>query len=421
MPMTRQAFKFTILYSLKNLRRHKLRTTLTLLIISLSLALSVITGRYASSILDLWKRSSIDTGSAHAQVHKSGYLLRQEGLDPELLFDKSSARLETLIKDDPMVVATSKRLKIEGLITADAGSTYFIGTAVQPKNELLVSPKLFYPGYDSGAFITDDGETEACIGRGLAKILKLDIGDEATLVAQTGKGSTNAVDIKVVCIIDVALPTFSKRTVFLNLNLARKLVRLPDHYTELAIRLSDSTQPTKWVKEKQEAFMNDKKLAEFSVVGWRSIDPLISKVENIWLRISQILCGLLVLSSALTVVNVISMTVNERTVEIGTLRALGASPKTLMRVLSVDGLILGCISALIGLALANTVVYIMGRHGIPFESPFGSGIETVHPSISLSWNVYGSIIVVIGCGLCSIPAALKATKVQPVIAFRDQI
>jgi len=419
--MIKQAIKFAVIYSLKNLKRHKVRTGLTLTIISLSLALSIITGRYANSILSLWKHASIDTGSAHAQIHKQGYLNKQEGLDPSLIFNPDSNYIKDTISNDPLVEAASIRLKIEGLIAGDNGSTYFLGTAVEPEAELIVSPKLFYPGYDSGRFISAGKENEACIGRGLAKILSLSIGDEATLIAQTGQGSTNAVDIEVVCIIDVALPTFSKRAIFMNLSLAQKLVRLPGHYTEMAIRLKESTNANQWVRNKQLLFKNNPNLEDISIRGWWSIDPLIAKVESIWLRISQVLCGLLILSSALTVMNVISMTVNERTLEIGTLRALGSSPKLLLVILGIDGIILGCISTIIGLTISNTVIYLMSYYGIPFESPFGSGIEITRPTIELSWNLIGSIIVVFGCGLCAIPAAMKALKVEPVIAFRNQI
>lgn len=413
--MNLKFIKFGLLYSFRSLFRNRLRTVLILSTVGFTVSISTIAARYAEGVITLWKDGIVDTGTAHAQLHKKGYWEKQEGIDPTLTLVEGNA-FEQSIASDPDVEAWVRRVKFEGLIATDEQVSYFVGIAVDPNQEVIVSPRLFYPGFDEGMFVNPSNRVSATIGKGLAQLMKLKLGDEATLIARTATHSENAVDIVIDGILDVPLPGFSKRAVYLHLEHAQRLMRLGSRYSELAFRLKPGVDTYSWIKSQQRAASN----VGAELRGWWDIDPFIRKIELIWDTVAGLLCGLLVISAALSIVNMIFMSINERIVEIGTLMAVGAKPKDIRRLFGLEGAVVGILGGILGCIGGNLVVFYMGKTGIPFESPFGSGIETVYPTISgsvIAWSLFVTVAI---CSLCAIPPARRAASVEPVVAFRGQ-
>jgi putative ABC transport system permease protein len=155
------------------------------------------------------------------------------------------------------------------------------------------------------------------------------------------------------------------------------------------------------------------------VRGWWDVEPLISKVEGIWGAVSGMLCLLLLISTALTVINVIFMTVNERVVEIGTLMAVGAKPYMIRILFAVEGAVIGIAGGFAGCIFGNICLAVMGAVGIPFESPFGSGVEMIYPKVDLWWTIAAMSASTVICAFCSLPPANRAARVDPVVAFKN--
>jgi lipoprotein-releasing system permease protein len=130
---------------------------------------------------------------------------------------------------------------------------------------------------------------------------------------------------------------------------------------------------------------------------------------------------LLFLSTALSVLNIIFMMVAERTIEIGTLMAIGAQGSDVKRLFAIEASLIGMIGGTAGLILGCLAVFLMDHIGVPFESPFGSGKLVIHPKNN--FLVAGIILMaaVAICYISSIAPARKASLVEPVKAFRGQI
>lgn len=406
--------KFLLSYSTRSLYRNQRRSFLTMLTIAACVFISFISLRYAIAIMDLWKQGAFDTGIGHFQVYKSGYLQRTEGIKEKFCIEENNP-LEQQFKSDLNIKAYSKRITFEGLAVSDTGSGYFIGIAIDPKLETKVSPSLFNPEHDLGEFVPQINS--ATIGKGISKILGVSIGDTISIVAHTAKGSVNAIDLVIKGIVDVPLPSFSKRVIYLNLTDAQKLLRLPNKYTELAVKIT-------WLEDMfsiMQYYEPIIKKLNYEMRGWWQIDPIIKKAEKIWYLTAMIFCILLFTSAIITVMNVIFMIVNERIVEIGTLKAIGAQSGIIRLVFCMEGMWLGFGGALLGMIVSIIVILIFNYYGIPFNSPFGGGIVRAYPTINIFWVLIFITIVSIGCALCAIPPAFKAAKVDPVLAFRNQL
>lgn len=428
--------RFATNYCFRSLWRNRRRTTLTLLTVIFSVAFTIIGRRFGDSMMTLWQVGSEDTGVAHAQIHADGYWESSEGIELDLTIQENNA-MEKYLEQDPMVEEYTTRLEIEGIIAPyndqeydydESGAPideaskviYFIGIGVDAVREPKVSPQLFVPdinSQDQGTFVQEDNMYGIVIGDGMAKTLNLDIGDEASLLAHTVAGSQNAVDVKVVGIVNVPLPTFSKRVIYLHKKLAQKLVRLGDRYTEIAVRLKDRLRVERWYNKAKPEIAKSKS----TLRAWWEIDPIIKNAEEIMHTIISIISALLFLSAGLSLLNMIYVLVAERTVEIGTLMAIGARPRDIRRIFTMEAAFLGVIGGIIGAVVGNSVVYVMNIVGIPFKNPFSSGYITLHPTMSLTVTVIIGVIAVAMCIFSALAPSHKASKVEPVQAFRGQI
>jgi len=408
--------RFILKYGTRSLRRNPRRTTLTVLTVAGSVIFTIVGSRFGIAMMSLWVNGAADTGMGHTQVHAKGYWQDAEGVKRSLTMMNDSPS-EMLIRGDKDVEAVSRRLKVEGIVSSRDKTIYFIGIGVDPTSEMAVSPKLFSPQNDRGSFVPVEKIEGVTIGNGLAQALNVDVGDEISLISPTIEGSVNAVDVQVAGIVNVPLPTFSKRIIYLNNQMAQKLLRMPDRYNELVVRLKEGVNAESWVeKYKTQVVTNGHELR-----GWWEVDPIIKDVEGIFYGALAIVSLLLFVSAGLSVLNMIFMMVAERTVEIGTLMALGARPFDIAKMFAGEAALIGAMGGCLGGMLGNAVVVAMGTLGVPFKNPFSSGTIDVFPTIDLGGTLLIATGAIIICIIAAILPARKASMVEPVQAFRGQI
>lgn len=407
---------FAFRYAARSLWRNKRRTVLTIGTVTLSVVVSLVATRYSTAVLKIWENGSIDHGTSHAQLHVQGYYDRPDVLTETITFPDGHD-IEKRLGSDGSVLAVGKRLVFEGIISSGTKTIYFLGRAVSPEAELVVSPELFHPGVDQGKFVASDAPSGVTIGKGLAETLGLKLGDEATIMAHTLTGAVNGIDVLVTGIIDFPVPAMSKRLVYMNLAQAQKGLKIPGRYSELAVRLKPGVDPGPWV----EALRADAENAKLDLRGWWQIDPVIVKVKEIWDSVVGVIIVLLFVSAAISVLNIVFMLVAERTVEIGTLMAIGARPRDIRTLFTLEASLIGAIGGAIGAVLGNLALLAMDLVGVPFDSPFSGGVLLVHPKVSVVATLAVGAVAILICYVSALAPARKAAYVEPVVAFRGQI
>jgi predicted permease len=127
-------------------------------------------------------------------------------------------------------------------------------------------------------------------------------------------------------------------------------------------------------------------------------------------RVAAALLGsfglLALLISAIGLFGVMSYSVSQRTHEIGVRLALGAQPRTILRLIVGQGLKLTLIGLTLGLAGAFTITRLM--------SPLLYGVSAVDPSTFILISLLLLCVALLACWL----PARRATRVDPLIALR---
>jgi putative ABC transport system permease protein len=413
--MAREFILFALAYGLRSLGRNPTRSLLTIATIGLSVGVSIVVMRYSAAVITVLQEGAWDTGLAHLQAHSAAFKTKEEGLAPEYLMSEANP-FELAVLKDPRIEATSRRIRYEGLITFESRQIYFIGIGVEPGHELAVSKRLFTDA-EEGKFVQEGNIGSIAVGRGLAQTLNLKLQDEVALLAQTLDTSSNGMDATVFGILDIPLPSFSKRSVYTHLGFAQELLQLGKRYSELAIRLKRPQDIESFYKDYAKIATDN----GIELRMWFQIEPMIKTIEKIWNGMVGVISTLLFLSAAISVANMVLMLVNERTIEIGTLMAVGARPGAVRVLFALEGSMFGVIGGLIGGTIGNIAVAIMSKTGVPFDNPFGASQVIVYPQIHVGQSVAIFAVGILICFITSSIPAEKAARVEPVRAFRGQL
>jgi putative ABC transport system permease protein len=165
--------------------------------------------------------------------------------------------------------------------------------------------------------------------------------------------------------------------------------------------------------------VNDTRAVE--IIEWNKFLSLISNV-SLGLKVLLTIIGTLTLSiGAIGVVNIMLVSVTERTREIGVLKALGARRRHILLQILFEGLVLTVTGGLLGFVLAAVLIRLIGSLpflGEIFEDTSGRG--NIQLAVSLSALLVSSTILsAVGIVAGMIPA-LRAARLDPVQAMRSE-
>ena len=153
----------------------------------------------------------------------------------------------------------------------------------------------------------------------------------------------------------------------------------------------------------------------------QQVDLILGMVQIFLTAIASI--SLLV--AGIGIMNIMTVSVMERTREIGILKAIGAKSRTILTMFLAESLLIGLVGSLVGVptgyGLAHVLSYIIARFGA-FQPGWISGPEveraTVAPVFSWSWVVIAVTFGIVICILFGLYPARKAAKLDPVEALR---
>ncbi|MCP4295545.1 MAG: FtsX-like permease family protein, partial [Proteobacteria bacterium] len=118
-----------------------------------------------------------------------------------------------------------------------------------------------------------------------------------------------------------------------------------------------------------------------------------------------------------SIMNVMLMAVYERIREIGTISAIGTSPRKIWSLFLFEGLFLGLFGAIFGSVFSVAIIELLNWLKLPIS--FGRQDSLIlEPTIAISEVLIIGLIVIVISGLASLQPAIKASKLEPVDALR---
>lgn len=154
---------------------------------------------------------------------------------------------------------------------------------------------------------------------------------------------------------------------------------------------------------------------ESAISIWNRFNQQLSMQEGMnILTIAVWVIGLLtLLSGIIGVSNIMFVSVRERTHEIGIRRAIGAKPRSILTQIILESVSITTLFGYIGIAMGSLVTGIMSKiaENVDFLS---------NPTVDLSVALSVTIVLIIAGMAAGLFPALKAIKIKPVEALRDE-
>ncbi|PAU37011.1 ABC transporter permease [Vibrio coralliilyticus] len=344
-----------------NLLRNRRRSVLSALIITIAVfALTSAGGFGLYTYESLQESTARDTG--HLTISIPGFFEKDEDMPLANGLEDSAAIYKQLISN-PDIRGIQPRIEFTGLVSNGNKSTIFVGTGVNEREFDMKGPFL---DVRQGKTLSDirssryqPSEPEVMLGVDLARNLNVSVGDWITVLATTSDGALNALDFKVHGIYSTGVPDLDKRQLYLHIESVQELL-VSDKVSTLSVFLYETQNTLKlqsWVEDQLASLPHRQAL---EVTPWQQRAFFYTKVKDLYDRIFGIMGAVMSLVVFVALFNTMTMSVTERTREIGTLSALGTYPAEIVAGFVREAALLAGIGTLLGgLLTAVTSIVLM--------------------------------------------------------------
>lgn len=196
------------------------------------------------------------------------------------------------------------------------------------------------------------------LGLGLAHALDAHVGDRITVLGNTIRGSMNGIDLRVVGIFHTGSKDFDDTVFRLPLKQAQTLLDT-DRIESVALGLGSVADFPQVASSVRKSF------PQLETTPFAILDKVYYQNSVDWLD-SQfgVIEAIILTIVILGIFNTVSTSILERRPEIGNLRANGESQRDVLKLLVVEGAVLGSLAAVLGLLLAWVINAVALRNGL---------------------------------------------------------
>lgn len=458
----------TLSLALRNLLRNRRRSLTTLMSMAIGLVAILLFGGYKSNVI-----YGIETGvvqqSGHLQIQYKGYFA-EGGDNPTAYGIDGYERLITAIKNDailaPMLSTVTPSLQLGGLAGNFAAgvsrSVMASGVVVDEHNQMLQWNDYRLRSYAKPLALTATEPDGVVVGTGVGRKLKLcntlnlsncvqsgpakvtdgasapdDIlalsdleksaapkADEARIemLASTSHGAPNVASLRVVAANNMGIKAIDDVYMAMHLAQAQKLIygSSEPKVTAIRIQLQHTSQIPAAKKRLMQLFEDDFMVQSLELLDFRTLNPLYGQTAQFMASMFGFISILIAVIVLFMIGNTMSTAVVERTVEIGTLRAIGLRRSGIRNLFLCEGVLLGILGSALGVVCALVLAGLINNSGWTYVPP---GYSYAYLILVRVWQdtglLLGSVVgLVVVTVLSAWWPARRASKMMVVDALR---
>ena len=396
--------------ALRNLRRNTKRSLVAVMTVAGGVIAFLLAGGFIAWIFQDMREATIHSQLGHIQIVRPGYF--DVGIsDPYAFLLPTASDAQSEIERTPGIRSLTPRLAFSGLLSLGETTIPFVGEGIDPIGEKLISSRITIM---SGKNLTSDKEMGVLLGEGLAKNLGAQAGDRVVILSTASNGSPNAVEVEVKGTFATISKDFDDNALRMPIEVARKLMRVSGATSWVAL-LDDTEMTAKVLKD----IRKDLPAKDFQTIPWTELADFYNKTVVLFSKqvdVVKIIIGLIII---LTISNTQTMSVLERTTEIGTSLALGLRSSEIMRLFLLEGALIGIFGGLLGVVFGYLLAQGISAIGIPMPPPPGMAHGyTGQILVSRSLAIDAIVLALVTTLLASVMPAWKASRMVIVDALR---
>ena len=407
----------TFSLAMRNLLRNRRRSLTTLSAMIIGLVAILVFGGYKSNI-SYGSLTGFVQGTGHLQIQHKDYFL-EGGDNPTAYGIAEYQRIIDAVKRDPvmapMLTVVTPTLQLGGIAGNFAASTsrsvIASGVVVEDFNRMLSWNEYGVISYAQPLPLAGAGQDAVVVGTGVARKLKLcDVlnvpncsqapvksSNEGTqapndiaalsaleqasrppqeetrieMLAATAHGAPNVASLNVIEAKNMGIKALDDAYLAMHLAQAQKLIYGGEkpQVTAISIQLLHTSQIPAAKKRLAELLASEFKAEPLTILDFRVLNPMYVQTMQFMDSMFGFIATLIGVIVLFTIGNTMSTAVVERTVEIGTLRAIGLRRSGIRRLFLCEGVVLGLFGAVIGLIFASFIAYLINQSGLSWTPP----------------------------------------------------
>lgn len=411
--------------SFLNLLRNSKRTIVTLLIIALGNAAIMLIGGFGLfTYQSLAEQTARDTG--HFVVSHKDFFEIPEDSPLQLGVENYTAIVERLEQLDAIKYVLPS-IEFQGLVSHGDKSLIFLGRGIDVDEIKARGPFMTIIAGDSfakdiykAASTTPSGTDDerdylqsippVLVGQQLAKNLGAKVGSVITLLSNTSEGSLNGFDAIIKGIVTTGIPQIDERLVITKLEDSQTLLAT-QKVSRISLHLYKFDDDHAMAFEQQ--LQND--YQDMAITHWEALAPFYNAVKSLYNNIFGFIGSIVCIIVFFTVFNSMNMAVWERTKEIGTINALGASQKEIIVGFVWEGVYVSIAASLLAVIITVSVSVLFAVLDIQMDPP--PGRTSSYPlQINISWVLYTMVaLFTLAISIIAAVASAKQAAKMPIV------
>jgi lipoprotein-releasing system permease protein len=208
---------------------------------------------------------------------------------------------------------------------------------------------------------------------------------------------------------------YDETLAYLSLETAQKLFGLGDKVSGLQLRIVDPYRSGA-VSEALEMRLG----FPYRALDWQAKNATLIKWMDYEKVLISLALGIIIIIAAFNIISSLIMVVNDKTREIGILRAMGATRNSILRIFVIEGMLVGLLGSAVGTVLGLLSYWVQKEFGL-IQLPGDVYFVTTLP-VDLQWRDVAGVLLLTNflCGIATLLPALKAGRQDPVEAIRHE-
>jgi len=396
--------------SWRNLWLNPTRTNVTIAAVSLCIAILIV---FQSLIVGLIGKAVYNTTNlvvGEVQIHSTGYL------DDHSMY-KSLQNIEevrAIAKENN--IGMVERSYGFGLISSGTKSSGTQFWGINPESELKYFD--FANHIDEGNFLTSTSLNKVVLGKKLARSLAAEVGTELVVFVQGADGSLGNELFYVTGILENVADNIDRGAAIILKDDFDILFSANNLIHEIALNSKGKFEAEEIQK------LISAKITDVDVETWKELMPTIALMtEKMSVFMLTIFSLIFTIAASLGVMNTLIMSTYDRMKEFGIIRAIGATPWLIIRLVSLEAILLTFLASIIGTVIGLSIALYLQEYGIDISGKGNLAIGGIvfdpiwRASISIKTVFLPVMLMMLTSIAASIYPASIAARIKPVEAI----
>jgi len=398
--------------SLRNIFRNTKRTTLTVVLVSFGLSSLMFVDGLIVGMKDTMIRLATHSFLGEAQVHNKNF--------------EKSPEVENVIENLPMaqnILANDRSVETFGLRTVTGGTISSAANisgvmifGIEADKELKLSQ--IKQNISQGSYLSGSKDSEILVGKGLARLLDVKLGDRVVLTSSKANTGELAQQLfRISGIFEFGTRELDKSVVYINLKAGQSFLNTDKNVHEIALLFTD---PLLALNKNLPLFTQLSK-GNNEAKGWPDILPELSAMLEMSQYSIAIVAIVLFLLIALGIINSLFMSIFERRFEFGVMKSVGTRPTQIFFLVLCEAGFIALISIFVGLLFGGILNYWTSIFGVGFEGFETTGVTMTEPIKTVLTLEQFTLYPLWIMGLVFVSAAypaFSAARIIPSVAMR---